>query len=153
MVPPSTKETNMKRNKLALAATSGLVGLSVFAGSMAYAAENSDAKSAEELQQFLTANPEVAAVVADVETKTGGKVMEAEFDDETKGNGVVEFEVVMPDSSKQEVQYTLADGSMAVDVHDNDDDGDDGDDGDNEADDDGDNESDDDGDNEADDDK
>ena len=130
----------MKRNKLALAATSGLVGLSVFAGSMAYAAENSDAKSAEELQQFLTANPEVAAVVADVETKTGGKVMEAEFDDETKGNGVVEFEVVMPDSSKQEVHYPLADGSMAVDVQDDDDDDD------NESDDDGDNEADDDGD-------
>ena len=128
----------MKRNKLALAATSGLVGLSVFAGSMAYAAENSDAKSAEELQQFLTANPEVAAVVADVETKTGGKVMEAEFDDETQGNGVVEFEVVLPDSSKQEVHYTLADGSMTVDVQDQDDDGD------NEADEDGENEADDD---------
>ena len=55
----------MKRNKLVLAATSGLVGLSVLAGSMAYAASQSDGKSAEELQQFLTANPKVAAVVAD----------------------------------------------------------------------------------------
>ena len=59
----------MKRNKLVLAATSGLVGLSVLAGSMAYAASQSDGKSAEELQQFLTANPKVAAVVADVEMR------------------------------------------------------------------------------------
>lgn len=127
----------MKRNKLALAATSGLVGLSVLAGSMAYAAGNSDAKSAEELQRFLSANPEVAAVVADVETKTGGKVMEAEFDDETQGNGVVEFEVVMADGSEQEVLYALADGSMTVDADDQDDDGDaeTDDDGENEADD------------------
>lgn len=115
----------MKRNKIALAATSGLVGLSVLAGSMAFAAGNSDAKSAEELQQFLTANPEVASVVADVETKTGGKVMEAEFDDETQGNGIVEFEVVMADGSEKDVLYTLADGSMTVDVDDQDDDGED----------------------------
>jgi len=115
----------MKRNKIALAATSGLVGLSVLAGSMAYAAGNSDAKSAEELQQFLGANPEVASVVADVETKTGGKVVEAEFDDETAGNGVVEFEVMMADGSEQDVLYTLADGSMAVNPDDGDDDGND----------------------------
>lgn len=108
----------MKRNKIALAATSGLVGLSVFAGSMAYAAGNSDAKSAEELQQFLTANPEAAAAVSGVETKTGGKVTGAEFDDQTTGNGVVEFEVMMADGSEQDVLYTLADGSMTVDADD-----------------------------------
>ncbi|WP_254700551.1 hypothetical protein [Sulfitobacter sp. BSw21498] len=132
----------MKRNKFALAATSGLVGLSVLAGSMAYAAGNSDAKSAEELRQFLTANPEVAAVVGDVETKTGGKVMEAEFDDETQGNGVVEFEVVMADGSEQDILYTLADNSMTVNAEDQDDD-----DGDDDA------ETDDDAENEANDDK
>lgn len=115
----------MKRNKIALAATSGLVGLSVLAGSVAYAAGNSDAKSAEELQQFLGANPEVASVMADVETKTGGKVVEAEFDDETAGNSVVEFEVMMADGSEQDVLYTLADGSMAVNPDDGDDDGND----------------------------
>ena len=119
----------MKRNKIALAATSGLVGLSVLAGSVAYAAGNSDAKSAEELQQFLGANPEVASVVADVETKTGGKVVEAEFDDETAGNSVVEFEVMMADGSEQDVLYTLADGSMAVNLDDGDDDGETNDDG------------------------
>jgi|TARA_R100001143_G_scaffold20371_3_gene21884 hypothetical protein len=142
MVPPYTKETKMKRNKLVLAATSGLVGLSVLAGSMAYAASQSDGKSAEELQQFLTANPKVAAVVADVETKTGGKVMEAEFDDEAQGNGVVEFEVVMADGSEQEVLYTLADNSMTVNAEDQNDDGD----NDAETDDDGENETNDDND-------
>ena len=104
----------MKRNKIALAATSGLVGLSVLAGSMAFAATDSDAKSAAELQQFLKANPNVAAAVAGVETKTGGKIVGAEFDDETKGNATVEFEVVMADGSEQEVLFTLADGAMKV---------------------------------------
>ena len=106
----------MKRNKIALAATSGLVGLSVLAGSMAYASSDSTAKDAEELAQFLSANPDVAAVVADVETKAGGKVVEAEFDDETQGNGIVEFEVLMADGTEQQMLYTLADGSMTVDV-------------------------------------
>ena len=130
----------MKRNKIALAATSGLVGLSVLAGSLAYASTGSDAKDAEELAQFLSANPEVAAVVADVETKTGGKVVEAEFDDETQGNDVVEFEIMMADGSEQDVLYTLADGSMKVDV----DDDEDGENGENDADEDGQNETDDD---------
>jgi hypothetical protein len=98
----------MKRNKITLAAMSGLVGLSVLAGSLAYAG------SAAELQQFLSANPKVATAVADVEAKTGGKVVEAEFDDETAGNGVVEFEIKMQDGSEQEVKYMLADGSMIV---------------------------------------
>ena len=134
----------MKRNKIALAATSGLVGLSVLAGSVAYAASNTDPKSAEELQQFLSANPAVASVVADVETKTGGKVVEAEFDDETAGNGVVEFEVMMADGSEQDVLYTLADASMTVEVDDDDGDDDGGGDNDNDNDSDGDNEADDD---------
>lgn len=134
----------MKRNKIALTATSGLVGLSVFAGSMAFAASDSTAKSAEELQQFLTANPEVAAVVAGVETNTGGKVVGAEFDDEATGNGIVEFEVMMADGTEQDMLYTLADGSMTVEADEDGDDGDDGDDDDNEADEDGENEADDD---------
>ena len=106
----------MKRNKIALAATSGLVGLSVLAGSLAYASTDSTAKDVEELAQFLSANPKVAAVVADVETKTGGKVVGAEFDDETQGNGIVEFEIMMADGTEQQMLYTLADGSMTVDV-------------------------------------
>ena len=115
----------MKRNKIALAATSGLVGLSVLAGSMAYAWSDSTAKDAEELAQFLSANPAMAAVVADVETKAGGKVVEAEFDDETQGNGIVEFEVMMADGTEQEMLYTLADGSMTVEAdEDGDNDGD-----------------------------
>lgn len=104
----------MKRNKIALAATAGLVGLSAFAGSLAMASTNNDAKSAAELQQFLAANPKAAAAVAGVETKTGGKVVSAEFDHETAGNGVVEFEVMMADGTEQDVLYTLADGSMTV---------------------------------------
>ena len=133
----------MKHNKFALAATSGLVGLSVLAGSVAYAAGNSNAKSADELQQFLGANPKVASVVVDVESKTGGKVTGAEFDDEKVGNGVVEFEVLMADGSEQDVLFTLADGSMVVNPDDEngnddgDDDGNDRDDDDGETNDDG----------------
>lgn len=107
----------MKRTKIALAATSGLVGLSVLAGSMAYAATDSSAKSAEELQKFLAANPKVAAVVAGVETKTGGKVVGAEFDEKATGNGIVEFEVMMADGTEQDMLYTLADGSMTVEAN------------------------------------
>ena len=123
----------MKRNKIALAATSGLVGLSMLAGSLAYASTGSDAKSAEELQQFLTAHPEVSTALTGVETKTGGKVVGAEFDDESASKGIVEFEVMMADGTEQEVLYTLADGSMAVQAdEDGGDDGDmDGDNGDN----------------------
>ena len=106
----------MKRNKIALAVTSGYLGLSVLAGSMAFAASNTGVKSDEELQKFLATNPKVAAVVADVETKTGGKVMDAEFDDEAQGNAIVEFEVQMTDGSEKDVLYTLADGSMTVET-------------------------------------
>lgn len=63
----------------------------------------------------------MAAVVADVETKTGGKVVEAEFDAETQGTGIVEFEVMMADGSERDVLYTMAEGSMTVDVDDDDD--------------------------------
>lgn len=104
----------MIRNQIKLAATSGLVGLSVFAGSFAYAATGSDATSSQELQQFLKANPQAASAVSAVESKTGGKVAGAEFDDETKGNGIVEFEVMQADGTEQSVLYTLADGSMTV---------------------------------------
>lgn len=130
----------MKLNKIALAATSGLVAVSVLAGSLAHASTDSDAKSAQELQAFLAANPEAAAALEAVETKTGGKVVDAEFDDETQGKGIVEFEVIMTDGSEQEFLYTLADGSMTfvADEDSDDDDDDDGDHGDdeNEADDD-----------------
>ena len=145
----------MKRNKIALAATSGLVGLSVLAGSMAYASTDSTAKDAEELAQFLSANPNVAAVVAGVETKTGGKVVGAEFDEKASGKGIVEFEVMMADGTEQDMLYTLADGSMTVEADEDDHDGDndDNDDNDGDNDNDHDNDGDSDGENEADDDK
>lgn len=112
----------MKRNKIALAATSGLVGLSILAGSVAIAQSNGGMSEEAELQKFLSANPAVAAVVADVESQTGGTVIEAEFDDETPDNGVVEFEVEMADGTEQDVLFTLADGSMTVEADDEDDD-------------------------------
>lgn len=122
----------MTRTKFA--ATTALVGLSALAASLAYA--SSDARSAEDLQSFLTANPEVAAVVADVEAETGGIITEAEFDDDSQGGGIVEFEIEMADGSEQEVLYVLADGTMTVELDDDDGDDDlDGDD-DNEGDDD-----------------
>jgi len=128
----------MKRNKIALAATSGLVGLSVLVGSMAYAQTTADTTEAQteaaeavtdaaELQAFLGANPAVAAVVADVEAQAGGKVVEAEFDDDQADNSIVEFEVMMADGSEKDVLYTLADGSMTVDIDDDSDDDEDGD--------------------------
>lgn len=101
----------MKRKDIALAATAGLT---ILGGSVAYASGKSDANSAAELQSFLKANPAVAALVPDVEAKTGGTVAGAEFDDETAGNGVIEFEVKMADGAEQTLLYTRADGSMKV---------------------------------------
>jgi len=94
------------------------LGLSILAGSVAYAQSLEGGGDAAELQAFLEANPAVVEAVTAVETETGGTVIEAEFDDETPGNSVVEFEIEMADGSEQEVLYHLADGSMTVDVED-----------------------------------
>lgn len=110
----------MKRSTIAYAASSGLLGLSILAGSLAYAQSLEGGGDAAELQAFLEANPAVVEAVTAVETETGGTVVEAEFDDETPGNSVVEFEIEMADGSEQEVLYHLADGSMTVDVEDGD---------------------------------
>tara|TARA_R100000687_G_C6449647_1_gene164566 strand:+ start:2537 stop:2683 length:147 start_codon:yes stop_codon:yes gene_type:complete len=48
MIPARNQgDYTMKRNKIALTATSGLVGLPVLAGSLAYASTGSDAEDAE----------------------------------------------------------------------------------------------------------
>lgn len=112
----------MKRSTIAYAASSGLLGLSILAGSVAYAQSLEGGGDEAELQAFLAANPAVVEAVTAVETETGGTVVEAEFDDETPGNSVVEFEIEMADGSEQEVLYHLADGSMTVDVEDDEDD-------------------------------
>lgn len=110
----------MKRTTIAYAASSGLLGLSILAGSLAYAQNLEGGADAAELQAFLEANPAVVGAVTAVEIETGGTVVEAEFDDETPGNSVVEFEIEMADGSEREVLYHLADGSMTVDVEDGD---------------------------------
>lgn len=51
----------MTRNTIALAATSGLVGLAVLAGSLAGASTTGDFGSAAEQRRFLAAHPETAA--------------------------------------------------------------------------------------------
>ena len=114
----------MKRSTIAYAASSGLLGLSILAGSLAYAQSLEGGGDAAELLAFLEANPAVVEAVTAVETETGGTVLEAEFEDETPGNSVVEFEIEMADGSEQEVLYHLADGSMTVDVEDGDEDDD-----------------------------
>ena len=116
----------MKRTTIAYAASSGLLGLSILAGSVAYAQSLEGGADAAELQAFLEANPAVVEAVTAVETETGGTVVEAEFDDETPGNSVVEFEIEMADGSEREVLYHLADGSMTGDVDDGDEGEDDG---------------------------
>ncbi|MAO27114.1 hypothetical protein [Roseovarius sp.] len=116
----------MKRSTIAYAASSGLLGLSILAGSVAYAQSLEGGADAAELQAFLEANPAVVEAVTAVETETGGTVVEAEFDDETPGNSVVEFEIEMADGSEREVLYHLADGSMTGDVDDGDEGEDDG---------------------------
>ncbi len=104
----------MKRSRIARAATPGLMALALFAGSLAHAA--TDAKSAQspELQQLIASNARLAKAVADVEAKTGGHVTGAEFDDESRARGVVEFEVTQGDGSEDSVLYSMDDGNMKV---------------------------------------
>lgn len=109
----------MKRNTLIAAATAGLVAIT---GSVAWAGSNSAEKDAAELAQFVTVNPQFATVIADLETQTGGTVTEAEFEDDMgDGTTQVEFEVTMADGSDDEYIYNVADGSMTLDVDEDDD--------------------------------
>lgn len=109
----------MKRNTLIAAATAGVVALSIAVGSVAMAASGSAETEAAELQQFLAENPSLNQAVADIEAKTGGKVTEAEFEDDD-GPNLVEFEVAMPDGTSQEMILNTADGSMSIEVDDDD---------------------------------
>lgn len=104
----------MTRNKLAIAATSALIGFGALAGTAALAdSHTANGGSAQELQQFLSQNPSVASAVAAVEAKTGGKVTGAEFVDANAGAAAtVEFEVKTANGMDQTVLYTMADGSM-----------------------------------------
>ncbi len=110
----------MKRTTLIAAATAGLIAIG---GSVAWADNHSSENDAAELAQFVTDNPALASVIADLEAQSGGTVTEAEFEDDM-GDGTthVEFEVTMADGSDQDYIFTVADGSMALDADDHDED-------------------------------
>ena len=100
----------MKRNVMKSAAATGLVSLSVLAGSMAFAATDGSAKDAAEMQTFLASNPAHAKMVSTVEAKTGGKVVSAEVF--TKDGKLIEFSDAMANGNEQEVILNTADGSI-----------------------------------------
>ncbi len=109
----------MKRNTF----IAGLVAITATIGSAAWADSHTAKSGAEitkdaaELSQFVTNNPQFASVIQDLETKTGGKVTEAEFDDDM-GDGTthVEFEVTLANGSDEDHIYSIADGSMTLEV-------------------------------------
>jgi len=89
----------MKRTTLIAAATTGMMALTAVAGA-AYASTDNAANDAAELTQFLKENPAMNDLIAPVETKTGGKVVGMERNDEASGNGtLVEVDVMMADGS------------------------------------------------------
>jgi len=100
----------MKRNKIALAMTSGIVGLSALSATMAFA--GSGQNNTATLEQFLNANPAVAAVVPNVQRSVGGPITSAEFDDEAGGNSVVEFKSTLADGTVQAVFYSMSTGEI-----------------------------------------
>ena len=133
----------MKRNTLFGTAMTGLVALSIGAGSMAMADSKTTENDAAELQQFTTANPQFVQVISDLEASTGGKVTGAGFEDEgADAKTLVEFEVTMADGTSTDMILNTTDGTMVADtstdagVNNQDGDDDDGDgDAENEADD------------------
>lgn len=128
----------MKRTSII--AASGFVATLAVMGSVAYAgshAVTTDTNSdAVELQQFVDSNPQLTQAIAALETQTGGKVTDAEFEDDM-GDGTthVEFEVTLADGTEADYILNVADGTTSVEVDDaNDNDDDDDDDADDAAD-------------------
>ena len=132
----------MKRSTLIGTAMTGLVALTIGAGSTAMADSHSVENDAAELQQFVTDNPQFAQVITDLEASTGGKVTGADFEDEgADAKTLVEFEVVMADGTSTDMILNTTDGSIVADTSadagvDNQDGDDDDSDSENEADDD-----------------
>jgi len=110
----------MKRTTITRTAAAGIIALSALGGSMAYAAAeaNSPASDAAELQQFVAANPSVAKLIADVETKTGGKVTGISHEDMKGAKGMFGVEVTKADGTRSEYIVNPADGSMKVAAND-----------------------------------
>lgn len=100
----------MKRSKLALAATSGLVGLSLLAGVAARAESHGKANDATEVQQFLGAKVAIADAVKAAEGATGGKAVSAEFDSD-KAGAYFDVETLSGDKY-QDVKVSATDGKV-----------------------------------------
>lgn len=106
----------MKRTAFIATATSALVAMSVVAGSAAWADSHESKSDEAELAQFLSANPAIVPHIEALEAQTGGKVTEAEFDDDM-GDGTthVELELRMADGKEQEYILNTTDGSITRD--------------------------------------
>lgn len=76
----------MKRNKLMIAATAGLVGLSTLGGTVAVAQSNGDSKDTAEVQAFLKSSTSILQAIQAAESESGGTAVSAEFDDSKSGS-------------------------------------------------------------------
>jgi len=119
----------MKRSTFIATAAAGLLAITATAGTGVMAQNTSSQGDAAELAQFVTANPQLASVIAELEAQSGGTVIEAEFDHET-GDGAtqVEFEVALPDGLEAEYLFDSVTGTMTLEDEDADDDSDEDDD-------------------------
>ncbi len=111
----------MKSLNWKTAISTGLIALGL--GSAALASSDNDAAA---LQQFVADHPEMQTVIDQLQSQTGGQVIEAEMGDEAGEENLVDFEVKLADGSIEDWIYNLTDQSLAAEVDDeNDDDGDD----------------------------
>jgi len=100
----------MTRKKLIPTGAALLAALGIAAGGVAFAQNNSD----ESLQSVLAATPSAAEGVTAVEAQTGGKVVDAEMEDDAPD--LIEFEDEMADGSEADVYWSVADATVVTEA-------------------------------------
>ena len=75
----------MKRNKLMIAATAGLLGLTALGGTVATAQSSSNSDDAAEVQAFLKSTTSITQAIQTAESESGGVAVNAEFDNSKSG--------------------------------------------------------------------
>lgn len=103
----------MKSLKWKTAISTGLIGLAL-GGAVLASSDNNEA----DLQKFVTDHPEMQAVIDQLQTQTGGQVIEAEMGDEAKDQNLVDFEVKLADGSIEDWIYNLTDQTLQAEVDD-----------------------------------
>lgn len=100
----------MKSTEFSTVIAAAVASSLTLAAPMAQAGSEAGVEGAQKLQEILFTHPMLAVVADEVGTKTSGMVVKAESDNETAGNGIVEFE--LSDGREKNVSYVLSDGTI-----------------------------------------